>query len=113
MQIPHAEHRALHLTIFSRLENLFVKGILETYWEAYEAGRLMRYQDYAELQKLWSYHAQIVRAILNNDHARGKELLLEHMQLLPAPKNLVSQDARAVLEDAEENGHYINEMFGD
>ena len=30
IQIPHDEHRQLHLTIYSRLENPFVQGILES-----------------------------------------------------------------------------------
>ena len=37
IHIPNGEHRALHMTIFSRLNNPFVRGVLETYWDAYEA----------------------------------------------------------------------------
>src|SRR5688500_13663924 len=40
IQVPHEEHRALHLLIYSRLENPFVTGILEAYWDAYEAVKL-------------------------------------------------------------------------
>src|SRR6185436_1438768 len=36
VQVPHEEHRTLHLRIFRRLENPFVTGILEAYWDAYE-----------------------------------------------------------------------------
>jgi len=36
IQVPHEEHRVLHLLIYSRLENPFVTGILEAYWDAYE-----------------------------------------------------------------------------
>ena len=35
IQVPHEEHRNLHLLIFSRLDNPFVTGILEAYWDAY------------------------------------------------------------------------------
>jgi len=35
VQIPHNEHRELHLTIYRRLANPFVLGILEAYWAAY------------------------------------------------------------------------------
>ena len=35
--IPHQEHRALHLMMYCRLDNVFITGILEAYWEAYEA----------------------------------------------------------------------------
>ncbi|HCR70497.1 MAG TPA: hypothetical protein DIW23_03555, partial [Anaerolineae bacterium] len=36
IQVPHEEHRKLHLTIYSKLDNPFVIGVLEAYWEAYE-----------------------------------------------------------------------------
>ena len=49
IQIPHSEHRQLHLTIFRRLENPFVQGIFEAYWEAYEAIDLNLYSDYEYL----------------------------------------------------------------
>jgi DNA-binding FadR family transcriptional regulator len=50
IQIPHVEHRQLHLTIYSRLDNPFVTGILEAFWEAYEAVGLNLYADYSYLQ---------------------------------------------------------------
>ena len=37
VQIPHYEHRELHLSIYRRLANPFVLGMLEAYWEMYEA----------------------------------------------------------------------------
>src|SRR5258706_8013283 len=37
IQIPHVEHRHFHMKIFSHLDNPFVIGLLEAYWEAYEA----------------------------------------------------------------------------
>src|SRR5512143_581842 len=37
VQVPHEEHRKLHLLIYCRLENPFVTGLLEAYWDAYEA----------------------------------------------------------------------------
>ena len=37
VQVPHEEHRRLHLLIYSRLNNPFVTGLLEAYWEAYES----------------------------------------------------------------------------
>jgi len=36
VQIPHMEHRQLHLLLYSRLNNPFVTGIMETYWDIYE-----------------------------------------------------------------------------
>lgn len=82
VQIPHAEHRELHLTIFSRLENPFVTGLLEAYWDAYEAVGLSLYSDYAYLQEVWDYHARIVAALAAGDVDLGHQLLLQHTQLL-------------------------------
>jgi DNA-binding FadR family transcriptional regulator len=82
IQIPYLEHRALHLTIFSRLDNTFVMGLLEAYWDAYEAEELNVYADLQYLQQVWDYHARIVDAICAGETEFGKELLIEHMQLL-------------------------------
>jgi DNA-binding FadR family transcriptional regulator len=82
VQIPHAEHRALHLTIFSRLENPFVTGLLEAYWDAYEAVGLSLYSDYAYLQEVWDYHARIVAALAAGEVDLGHQLLIQHTQLL-------------------------------
>jgi DNA-binding FadR family transcriptional regulator len=81
-QIPHAEHRALHLTMYSRLPNTFVYGILEAYWEAYEAVGLNVYEDYAYLENVWNNHERMVSAILAGDIAAGYAVELEHAGLL-------------------------------
>jgi DNA-binding FadR family transcriptional regulator len=82
IQIPYIEHRELHLSIFKRLENPFVVGLLEAYWDAYEAVELNTYADIHYLQQVWEYHDRIVEAICRGDTEQGKELLIEHMQLL-------------------------------
>ena len=82
IQIPYPEHKQLHLTIFSRLDNPFVMGLLEGYWEAYEAVELNTYADLPYLQEVWDYHKQIVDAIHDGKVERGKRLLIEHMKLL-------------------------------
>lgn len=82
IQIPTAEHRELHLTIFRRLNNPFVQGLLEAYWDAYEAVELNTYADYNYLCSVWRYHEEIVEAIVAGKTVRGKELLREHMGLL-------------------------------
>lgn len=92
IQIPHAEHRDLHLTIFHRLENPFVKGLLEAYWEAYEAAGFSVYSDYRYLREVWAYHEQIVCAIVAGDIEKGYQRLLEHTSLLrhrETPETLV------------------------
>ncbi len=82
IHIPNGEHRDLHLTIFSRLDNPFVKGILSTYWDAYEASEWTRFVRYEYWIEVWTYHERIVKALLNNDDALGRQLLLEHFTLL-------------------------------
>jgi len=82
IQIPYIEHRQLHLTVFRRLNNPFVVGLLEAYWDAYEAVELNTYADLPYLREVWDYHARIVDAIVDGKAALGKQLLIEHMQLL-------------------------------
>lgn len=82
IQIPHAEHRELHLTIFRRLNNPFVHGILEAYWEAYEAVELNLYSDYQYLREVWDYHQRIVDSIIEGKPEVGQTLLIEHATLL-------------------------------
>jgi DNA-binding FadR family transcriptional regulator len=83
VQVPHEEHRKLHLLIYSRLDNPFVTGLLEAYWEAYEAVGLNVYaggMDY--LQEVWRFHEQMVDAICTEDYQAGREALIKHVDLL-------------------------------
>lgn len=82
VQIPHAEHRELHLAIYRRLQNPFVLGILEAYWEAYENFGLNLFADYAYLEEVWSYHQKMVEAICRGDYEAGYRALLEHTDLI-------------------------------
>ena len=96
IQIPHAEHRQLHLTIFSRLDNTFVYGLLEAYWEAYEAVGLDLYADYDYLRQVWDYHQQMVDAICEGDFQRGYEALVEHRDLLLNRPQSLKMDKKEV-----------------
>jgi DNA-binding FadR family transcriptional regulator len=80
--IPHQEHRLLHLSIFSKLENPFVTGLLEAYWDAYEAVGLNVFADYNYLQQVWRYHQQMVDAICCQDYQTGFQALVEHKDLI-------------------------------
>ncbi len=83
IQVPHEEHRNLHLTIYRRLENPFVTGILEAYWDAYEdVGLNVFAGGYEYLQEVWRYHQQMVEAICNGDYKAGYEALIAHTDLL-------------------------------
>lgn len=81
-EIPHPEHRQLHLLIYSRLENPFVSGILEAYWEGYEAVGLNVVTSLEYLQEVWRYHRRMVEAIIRGDYEAGYRALVEHTDLL-------------------------------
>jgi len=81
-QVPHEEHRKLHLLIYCRLNNPFVAGLLEAYWEAYEAVGLNMYaggMDY--LEEVWGYHKTMVESICNGNYAAGRKALVTHIDL--------------------------------
>ncbi|PJF36526.1 MAG: hypothetical protein CUN49_04975 [Candidatus Thermofonsia Clade 1 bacterium] len=82
IQIPHQEHRKFHMGIFAHLDNPFVKGLLEAYWEAYEAVELNTYADLAYWQEAWTYHEKILKHILENDAEAALQAFIEHTQLL-------------------------------
>jgi DNA-binding FadR family transcriptional regulator len=88
IHVPNGEHRDLHLTIFKRVDNPFVHGILSTYWDAYEASEWTRFVRYEYWIEVWTYHEKIVNALCNNDFELGRQLLVEHFSLLrsiPSP----------------------------
>jgi DNA-binding FadR family transcriptional regulator len=87
IQIPHEEHRDLHLIMYRRLDNVFVTGLLEAYWEAYEAVGLNVFTDYSYLTKVWEYHSNVVKAIAEGDFNKGYDILMEHTELIAALPN--------------------------
>lgn len=83
IQVPHEEHRQLHLLIFSRLENPFVTGILEAYWDAYESVGLNVFTGgYEYLQEVWQYHRDMVNAVCEGKYEEGFDALNAHTDLL-------------------------------
>jgi len=82
VEIPHEEHRALHLHIYNRLDNPFVLGLLKAYWDAYEAVGLHRYFDLTYFERMWSWHREMVDAIAADEWAQGQEILIRHFTLL-------------------------------
>jgi DNA-binding FadR family transcriptional regulator len=83
VQVPHEEHRSLHLLIYRRLENPFVTGLLEAYWDAYEGVGLNVFAGGLEyLQEVWKYHEIMVESICNGDYQAGREALVQHIDLL-------------------------------
>lgn len=82
IQLPHAEHQELHMTIFRHLDNLFVTGLLESYWEAYDEVGLSRYEGIDYLEEVWRFHKKIVDAIEQGDVEASYKALNEHFDLI-------------------------------
>jgi DNA-binding FadR family transcriptional regulator len=82
IEIPHPEHRELHLAIYRRLDNPFVTGLLQSYWDAYETVGLNFFTDYNYLTEVWNYHQQMVDAICSHDVEAGYKALSEHTDLI-------------------------------
>ncbi len=82
-QIPHEEHKELHLRIYTKLKNnVFVMGILSGYWSAYQAIGLNVYTDIAYLREVWDYHQRIVDAIISGNYQAGYDALKAHTDLI-------------------------------
>jgi DNA-binding FadR family transcriptional regulator len=82
IQIPHREHRDLHMITFSHIENDFVIGLLEAYWDFYEAVGLDRYTEYNYLEEVWNYHKSMVESIRTGKFEEGYRAMLTHMGLI-------------------------------
>ena len=83
IQVPHEEHRKFHMVIYQRLENPFVAGLLEAYWDAYEAVGLNVFTGgLSYLEEVWEYHTQMVQAICDDDYEAGYQALIQHTDLL-------------------------------
>jgi DNA-binding FadR family transcriptional regulator len=91
LRIPNQEHRAFHLMVFKRLDNPFVLGLLEAYWDAYSAVEVSRYADYAYLQSVWDYHERILDGICAGDFDAAQQAFIEHTRLLRYQPRLVEE----------------------
>lgn len=81
IHIPFAEHRKFHLTVFKNLDNPFVIGILEAYWDVYDVVASNQYAEYSYLQEVWQHHEQILNAIVAGDFDAALEYFIKHTQL--------------------------------
>ena len=82
VQIPHREHGQFHRMLFSKIDNPFINGILNVYWEAYEAIEPRRYASFAYHQKVWDYHEGIANELEGGDFMKAQATYMEHAQLL-------------------------------
>jgi DNA-binding FadR family transcriptional regulator len=82
IQIPHAEHRQLHMRIFSKLENPFVQGILRAYWDTYDVIEMNLFYQLSHYQAMWASHREMVDALQAGRPVDGKAVLREHFTIL-------------------------------
>ncbi len=101
IRIPNDEHRAFHLTIFRHLDNVFVKGLLEAYWDAYAAVELNVYAELTYHREVWEYHQRILDAICTGDFDAAQEAYIQHTRLLHYPTRIQALEAGAEAHLAE------------
>ena len=82
IRIPHQEHKLFHLTIYKNLDNVFIDGLLDAYWNMYEMVGLNTYADIDYLQIVWKYHQDIAIAIADGEIHLAYQLLEDHIELL-------------------------------
>ncbi len=92
-QIPHDEHKKFHLSMYKKLNNPFVTGILEAYWQAYEDVGLDVYTDIQYLEQVWTYHQLTVEAIAKGELDSGYKSFTEHMEMV-AKRTLATRVSR-------------------
>lgn len=110
--IPNDEHRRFHLTVFKRLDNPFVMGLLEAYWDAYQAVEISRYADYDYHQRVWDFHERILDAIVSGEIERARALFIEHTQLRRYQPNRHSPDvAPDEVQPQPVNGVHVKERL--
>ncbi len=90
IHIPNPEHRQFHLTVFKHLDNKFVLGILEAYWDLYEEVGVNRYMDYSYLRRVWDYHSRILQLIRAGEFEEAQQAFVEHTHLLRHEPNNAS-----------------------
>ena len=82
IQIPHQEHRSYHLKIYCKLGNIFVKGLLKSYWDMYEVVGLDLFADLSYLKRVWEYHDRIIKLISLGEYKKAYQFLEEHINLI-------------------------------
>jgi DNA-binding FadR family transcriptional regulator len=80
--IPTSEHREFHLLIYKRINNPFMLGLLEAYWDLYKAVGFEIYPDMAYVSNIWQYHRKMVELINARNYDQAYQSLLEHMELI-------------------------------
>ncbi len=105
IEVPFQEHRQLHLTFFKHIENPFVQGILEAYWDAYKAFGLALFAELSYHREVWDYHARMVECVAQGDFDGGYRALRKHMTLLRYRPEENGQSEHEVIERPTPSHH--------
>ena len=89
IQLPNEEHRDFHMKIFANIENPFLQGLLETYWDLYHFHDFEYFPDHDYLLRVWHYHMRIIEQVKNRNFTQALALLIEHMDLLKQREKVV------------------------
>lgn len=82
IQVPAAEHREFHTYIYRKLENPYLAGMLDAFWDIYHSTGFEVYPDLGYVERIWQYHNRIVEEIKAKKYSQGLSLLMEHMELV-------------------------------
>jgi DNA-binding FadR family transcriptional regulator len=91
--IPTGEHREFHLVIYKRLNNKFVMGLLEAYWDLYKAVGFEIYPDMEYVNRIWQYHRKTINLIKDRQYEQAYQSLMEHMELIVLRENKVPRQS--------------------
>lgn len=80
--IPIEEHKEFHLSIYRSLDNCFLNGLLEAYWQIYQETEVRVYSDKTYLESIWAYHRKIQQAIAAKEYDLGYQALMTHFEIV-------------------------------
>ena len=87
--IPTEEHRIFHTHVYKKLENPYLTGMMEAFWDVYHNAGYEVYPDPGYLERIWHYHARIVEEIKTKRYSQGLSLLLEHMEMVNQREKII------------------------
>lgn len=88
-QVPADEHREFHTFIYRKLENPYLDGMLDAFWDVYQKTGYDVNTDLSHIERVWRYHARIVEMIKTRQYSQGLSLLMEHMELVPQREKVI------------------------
>ena len=93
VMVPTGEHRDFHLLIYRRLNNPFVTGLLEAYWDLYKAAGFEIYPDMEYVNRIWVYHRKTIELIKEHHYDLALQSLMEHMELIALREKRIPRQA--------------------